>query len=144
MTLVELLVVLAVIGLVIGIGVPALLNYGQQVRLKTTARQLMGLILFARQRAIASRAEHAVVVDLEARKVTVVDLGSGEVQEQRLDLPSSISIDVQVGGESMQEPQLVFRPTGSMKGRTTTVVLANTERQHTITALAATGAVFIE
>lgn len=143
MTLVELLVVLAVIGLLIGVSVPGLARYSQQARLKAATRQFIGLLSFARQQAISSRQEHAVVVDREAQDVRVVNVDSGDTLEA-FHLPTGISVEIQVGGQPAQETQLVFRSTGALNGRTTSVVLSNQEKRHTITVTAITGAVSTE
>ena len=142
--MVELLVVLGIIGLILGMSVPALSGYSRQLRLKTATRELVGLLSLARSKAIGGHAEYAVVINPESRQVSVMDVASGETLEQMVRLPSSVTLDVQVGGESAPETQLVFRPTGSLSGRTTTLVLADHERQHTITVVGATGAISVD
>ena len=62
-TLVEVLVVLGIMGLMLGIGVPGLVAYARQARLRATARQVVGLVSLARSSAISSRQEQAVVFD---------------------------------------------------------------------------------
>ena len=63
MTLVEMLVVLAIIGMLFGMGLPAITRYTRQMRLKATTRQLVGLISLARSTAISAHEDHAVVID---------------------------------------------------------------------------------
>ena len=142
--MVELLVVLGIIGLILGMGVPALSGYSRQLRLKTATRELVGLLSLARSKAISAHAEYAVVINPESQQVSVMDVASGETLEQVVRVPSSVTLDVQVGGESAPETQLVFRPTGSLSGRTTTLVLTDHERQHTITVVGATGAITVQ
>ena len=142
--MVELLVVLGIIGLILGMGVPALSGYSRQLRLKTATRELVGLLSLARSKAISAHAEYAVVINPESQQVSVMDVASGETLEQMVRVPSSVTLDVQVGGESTPETRLVFRPTGSLSGRTTTLVLADHERQHTITVVGATGAITVQ
>ena len=144
MTLVELLVVLGVIGLIVGMGVPALTAYGRQVRLKTTTRQLLGLISLARSSAISSHEEHAVVVDLGSREIRIVNTASGEALESVLRLPPSVSLEMEVGGQSMGEPRVVFRPTGSLTGRSVSLILSDGLKQQTIVVTGPTGAVTIQ
>ena len=144
-TLVELLVVLAIIGLILGISVPALTRYATQLRLKAATRQVVGLISLARSLAISSRQNHAVVVDQEHGEISIVNAVSGERLEQLVRrLPSGVTVDVQVGGKSAPEPQIVFRPTGSLEGRTTTLVLANKERSQAVTITGTTGALSVQ
>jgi Tfp pilus assembly protein FimT len=144
MTLVELLVVLGVIGILLGLSVPGLASYSKQVRLKTTIRQVVGLVSLARSLAISSHEDHAVIVDPEHQEIRVLRVASGESLEQTVRVPSSVTLEVQVGGEPAAETQLVFRPTGSLAGRSVSLVLSDREKQHTITVAAATGAISVE
>ena len=144
MTLVELLVVLGIIGLILGMSVPALSTYTKQVRLKTAIRQVVGVVSLARSLAISSHEEHALVVDAEHQEIRIVNLVSGEPLEHVVRLPSSVSVAVQVGGQEAPEPKVVFRPTGSLAGRTTSIILTDHQRQHTITVSGVTGAVSVE
>ncbi len=141
MTLVELLVVLGVIGLIVGMSVPALVGYAKQVRLKSTTRQVLGLVSLARSLAISSHEEHAVVVDDEHREIRVVNTVSGETLEQAIHLPSSVSVEIQVGGQNVGATQFAFRPTGALTGRTVTLVLADGQKQQTIVVTGSTGSV---
>ena len=144
MTLVELLVVLGIIGLIVGISVPALTSYAKQVRLKTTTRQIVGLISFARSLAISSHEDHAVVVDPERQEIRLINLVSGAPLEPMVRVPTSVTLEVQVGGQPSQETRLVFRPSGSLAGRTTSLILADQHKHQTITVTGATGAVSVE
>lgn len=143
MTLIEILVVLGIIGLILGMGVPSLVGYGKSVRLKTTTRQVVGLITLARSLAIGSRQDQAVIVDAERREVRIVNQVSGETFERVARLPESISVDLQVGQESSTEWQLVFRPSGSLTGRTVSIVLSDSARKQTIAVTGATGTVLV-
>lgn len=144
LTLVELLVVMGIIGLMVGLSVPALSRYAAHVRLKAAVRQVTGLVSFARSMAISAHEDQAVVVDPERGQISVVTVSSGEAFEQKVRLPSSVSIEVLVGEEPATETRLVFRPTGSLIGRTTSLVLADRRSQHTITVTGTTGAVSIQ
>ena len=144
MTLVELLVVLGIIGLIVGMSVPALTSYTKQVRLRTTTRQIIGMISLARSLAISSHEAHALVVDHERQEIRLVNMVSGESLEQVVRLPASVSLEVRMGGGPSPETRLVFRPTGSLIGRTTTFVLADQHKQQSITVSGATGAVAVE
>ncbi len=144
MTLVEILVILSIIGLILGTGIPAMVRYSEQVRLKAATRQLVGLVSFARHQAISTRQAHAVYVDRVRHEVTVVNLSSGQAQDERVRLPSSVGVDVEVGGAPAEEPQIVFRPTGSLTGRTTALVLTDRGRRLTISVTGPTGAVTVQ
>ena len=144
MTLVELLVVLGIIGLVVGISVPALTGFTKQVRLKTAIRQVAGLVSLARSTAISSHEDQAVVINPERREISVVGVTSGDALEQAVRLPSSVTVQVMVGGQPATHTQFVFRSSGSLNGRSVTLVLADHERQHTITINGTTGSVSVQ
>ena len=144
MTLVELLVVLGVIGIIVGMGVPGLVQYAKQLRLKTATRQTLGLISLARSLATSSRQERTVVIDQDAQEIRVVDTASGEALEQVVRLPSSVSVDLAVGGEPAVETQFVFRPRGALTGRSVTLTLSEGQQQKTIMVTGPTGAITIQ
>ena len=144
MTLVELLVVLGIIGLIVGMSVPALIGYAKHTRLKTATRQIIGLLALARSTAISSHEEHAVVIDRQRGELSVVNLTSGEALERVIRLPKAVTLEVEVGGESSQETQLVFQPTGGLSGRTVSLVVADQDRRDTITVTSVTGAVSLK
>jgi hypothetical protein len=123
---------------------PALTHYAGQLRLEAATRQVVGLVSLARSMAISSRQNHAVVVDQERGEVSVVNLASGERFEHMARLPKDVTVDVQVGGESAPESRVVFRPTGSLDGRTTTLVLAGKEQSQSVTITGTTGAVSVQ
>ena len=140
-TLVELMVVLAIVALIVGMSVPALMGYSKQLRLKTTTREVMGLVSLARSAAISSHEERAVRVDQERRQIQIINMASGEPLEQVVHIPPSVTVSVEEGGQPTESMQFVFRPTGSLTGRTVSLILADQHKQHTIVITAATGAV---
>lgn len=140
----ELLVVLAVIGMIVGMSVPALTRYSAQVRLKSVTRQVVGLISLARSLSIGSRAGHAVVVDADAGEITVVNTASGESLEQKVRIPKSVAVEVEVAGEPSPEAQVSFRPNGSLTGRSVSLVLTDRNKHQTITVTGATGAISVQ
>ena len=144
MTLIELLVVIGIIGMILGIGVPALTRYAKQVRLKTATRQVVGLVSLARSMAISTRTEHAVVIDAETREVRVVNVTSGEALEQIVRMPTSVSVEMEVGGQPSAQTQFSFRPSGSLTGRSVSLVLADGQKQQTVVVTGTTGAVAVQ
>ena len=144
MTLVELLVVMAVIGLILAISVPGLAGYAKQVRLKTATRAIAGLLSLARSTAISSHEDHAVIIDPERLQISIVNVSSGEAMEQMVRLPSSVTLSMESGGEPSQETQIVFRSTGSLVGRSVSVILADRDKRYTITVMGTTGAVSVQ
>ena len=55
-----------------------------------------------------------------------------------------VTAELQVGGEPTADAQFVFRPSGSLTGRSVALVLADQDRQQTITVVGATGAVAVQ
>ena len=143
-TLVELLVVMGVIGIVVGMSVPALVEYGQRARLKTATRQVLGYLSLARSRAISARAERQVAVDGEHGELRMLDPVSGEAAADPLRLPSNLSVELTAGGEPSSDGSLTFRPSGALVGRSVTVVLGDGRRERAILVTAATGAVVLQ
>ena len=144
MTLVELMVVMAIVVMMVGMSVPALGRYANQMRLKAATRHVVGFMLLARSMAISAHTDHAVVIDPGQHRLTVVNLDSGETLEQAVRLPSSVTVELRVGGQPSKETKVVFPPTGSLMGRTTALVLSDRKQHQTVTITGATGAVTVD
>ena len=144
MTLVELLVVMGVIALIVGISMPSLMSYSKTVRLKTTLREVVGFISLARSQAISAHAEHAVVIDQAGGKIRMVNQATGEPLEQVVTLPPGLTAELQIGGQPSQETRFVFRTSGSLLGRTVSLILSDHDKRHSITVTASTGSVSVE
>lgn len=140
----ELIVVLAVIGMIVTMSVPGLVQYSRQVRLKATTRELTALLSLARSKAIGSRAKHAVVFDEEEHEIRMVNLDSGEVNEQKLALPRGISVEVLVGDQPAVQRQVIFRPSGGLQGRTTILALSNGSREMEVQVTGVTGSISVK
>ncbi len=144
MTLMELLVVLGIIGIVVGMSAPALTRYAGQVRLKSTVRQVVGLLSLARSLSIGSPAGHTVSIDLEHRQLTVIDNNVNEALDQKVRLAAGLEISVEAAGEALTPPELVFQPNGALRGRTVSIILTDKQKTYTITVSSITGAVTVE
>ena len=144
-TLVEILVVLGIIGLVVGSSVPALSSYARQVRLRATTRETVGLLSLARSLAISSRSPRTVLVDPESRKLVIEEtLEQAEVRLVRL--PSSVVMTVQMQGQdgpSSGATRLVFQPSGTLAGRSVSLIFSNGNRTQTVTVTAMTSAISV-
>ena len=144
MTLMELLIVLGIIAVVVGMSVPAMTRYSSQARLKATVRQMAGFLSLARSLSIGSQSGHTVLVDIEHRRMTVMDNTSGEVLEQQLRLPQGIDVTLESGGEVLSPAEIVFQPSGSLRGRTVSVIIKEGQKRATIAISGITGAVTAE
>jgi hypothetical protein len=76
--------------------------------------------------------------------MTVVNTVSGEALDRVVRFPPSMDVELEVGGEAASEDRLVFRPTGSLAGRTTSVVITDGDRRHAILVTGSTGSVVLE
>ena len=144
MTLIEVLVVMAIIGLILGISIPSFTRYSQQARLQATVRQVMALVSLARQAAISSHEDHAVVLDAEQELLQVINRQTGEALERRVKIPESVEIEMLTASEPADPPELVFRPTGSLSGRTTSLVISQDRHRRTVTVAGVTGAISLQ
>ena len=144
MTLVELLVVLGVIGIILAISVPGLAGYAKQLRLKTATRQTIGLLSLARSLAISSRTDHTVVVNPEQGTIQIINEATGEPLEQAVRLPSSVSVELESGGEPSTDLSFTFRPSGALTGRTVLLHLVDRDKRHTIQVTGVTGGASVQ
>ncbi len=102
-TLVELIIVVAIIGIAAAIGIPNWVAGKPLRELKGAARQIFGEFMRAKGRAVATSRAHRVLFDLEYRSVRFFQGEDGcfraafcdswtEVQSANVRLPSSISV----------------------------------------------------
>ena len=143
-TLVELLVVLGLIGLILATSMPALTRQASSVRLQATTRELVGLLSLARSLAISAHEDHAVVLDDAKRQLTIVNQASGEALEHVVHLPSSVTVELQVGGQPAAGTSVVFTPSGALSGRSASLIVADHQKRRTITVTGITGAVIVQ
>jgi general secretion pathway protein H len=111
-TLVEMLVVLALIGLVGGLSAQLLRPPPANLRVEAAARVLCATLRATRTRAIATNAEAAVTIDL-ARKTFYSPVG-GEAA-----LPDDATVEIDVASSQRQSSQLagiLFFPDGASTG----------------------------
>ncbi|MFH1313143.1 MAG: GspH/FimT family pseudopilin [Candidatus Eisenbacteria bacterium] len=76
-TLIEILVVVAVVGILIGVGIPAFKSFGHSTGVKATAKQIMADMWLARQKAIATSITHSIVFDQGQRSYSVFEDDGG-------------------------------------------------------------------
>ena len=129
-TMVEVMVVVAIMGVSMLAALPSFRGYLQSNRVNDTARELSGRMRMARQSAVAEGIPRIVTWNFDAGSYLVVrdDNGDGQAQdgEPRLG-PFTISEELDLAskeGEGFAGDQVIFRPNGSASG-TGTLVLAN-------------------
>ena len=147
-TLVEMLVVLAVMAMLLGISIPFTSGFGKGLRIKTTARAILGTLRVARSNAVTHRKERAVIFDVENGEYWVED-PDGRILERKRRLPSAIKFQVKDNEESdpitFEDDRVIFFPTGAIEGSSGSITI--TDRQggsRTITILGSTGKISID
>jgi type II secretion system protein H len=101
-TLIELMAVIAIIGMVFAIGIPRL-NSSKMRALRNDAESIAASLDFARQRAVMTSVPHRVLIDLEeggyriewyvdeARSTEAIDGGEGNSADDEVDRASDVS-----------------------------------------------------
>lgn len=146
-TLVEMLVVLAIIAMLLGISIPFTSNFGKGLKIKTTARAISGILHVARSNAITFRKNYSVVFDVGKGQYWIED-SQGSIYEKKYYLPSSVEFKIK--GDEKADPvpfendRITFCPTGAIEGTSGSVTF--TDRQgdsKTISVIGSTGKITI-
>lgn len=146
-TLVEMLVVLAIIAMLLAISVPFTAGFGKSLRLKTTARAILSTLRVAKSNAITYREEQKVIFDVKKGEYWIED-PDGRIFEQKRRLPSSIEFRLKEDASdpiTFEEDTVIFYPTGSIKGTSGAITITDTKGDSkTVTIVGSTGKVSIE
>ncbi len=120
-TLIELMVVLAVISLLLVFAVPAILSGGSHADVKVGAGALATSLRLARAQAVRRNAETTVTIDVEGRRFT--SNGDGKI----IPLPDGVDINVFTARREIVTGALArirFFPDGSSTGGRVTLARA--------------------
>jgi len=109
-TLLELIVTLFVIALAVGVVVPVVGRSTDTLRGRADIARFSAMLRHARDQAIATRRGHAVVVDLAARRTTIV-AAPDEVRQVR-----ALSADLRVEATPPEALTVRFEPSGVSSG----------------------------
>lgn len=148
-TLVEMLVVLAIIAMLLGMSIPFVSGFGKGMRLKTAARGIVGTLRLAKSSAITYRKACAVVFDPEEGEYWIED-HEGRVFEKKRGLPNSIRFEPRETTEdpdpiTFEDDRLVFYPTGAIKGSGGSVTITDRRGDSkTVSVLGSTGRISID
>jgi len=139
-TLVEMLVVLAIIGMMMAISVPFTSGFGKGLRIKTVTRSIAGIMNVARSNAITLRKNYSVVFDVKKDQYWIED-ESGRIYEKKYLLPNSIKFKVKGDEEAdpvtFENDKVTFNSSGSVEGPGGSIAV--TDRQGDSRAISVAG-----
>lgn len=138
-TLVEMLVVLAVMAMLLAISVPFTSGFGKGLRIKTAARGILGTLRVARSNAITYRKKYTVIFSRAGNEYWIED-PDGRIFEQKRRLPASIKLE-----SSFEDDKVIFYSTGAVEGSSGSITV--TDKAGTskiISIIASTGKITIK
>jgi len=113
-TLLELLMVVLVLALVLAVSYPSLSRGSSSIRLRTTGRDVLNTLRYAREKAVTEQTGMRVTMDREKQTLILSDdLGDGR---RTYALPDDVKIHrIALGGEEVPEGPAAIRflPNGS-------------------------------
>jgi general secretion pathway protein H len=120
-SLIEMLVVLAIIGVLVGIALPYYGGVPDRVRLQATAQSIVSAMKSTRAGAIAQNAEMTLVFDMSARTFSSLVVPTAQ-------LPKDMQVDLRIAalpGEDAAHGSARFFPDGSSTGGDLELTLHN-------------------
>ena len=127
MTLVEVLIVLAIIGLTYALVAPNFTSTAKSVAVRTIALDLKNQLAVARAVAIARNRSVAVILDLKQRRY------ASEADNRWVQWPADLQVSVTTARDTGDDgglPRLVFFPDGSASGGQ--VVIGREKQSYTV------------
>ena len=146
-TMIEVLTVVAIVGIVAALAAPDFLASMRAFRLGATARDQVSYLRLARSSAVTESGNVGAYIDSTSQALTLFyDLnGNGILDggDSTLLGPISVSSDIRYRSCSFPNQTLVFRPNGSASASGTLELgsCADSTRSYTIEVLASTGRV---
>ena len=116
LTLLELLVVLALMSLLIGLLAPRIGRATDNWRLRRAGEHLSQILRYARTRALYEGRYYVVEIEPQANRVRLVGPSSGFVREYVL--PGDVRCGEEGAGGSFYVMRLIFSPSGAVEERT--------------------------
>jgi prepilin-type N-terminal cleavage/methylation domain-containing protein len=146
-TLVEMLVVLAIMAMIMAISVPFTSGFGKGLKIKTAARAIVGIMRVARSNAVTFRKNYSVVFDVKKGRYWIED-DAGRVYEKKYYLPSSVRFEVKgddkIDPITFENDRLTFKSSGSIEGPSGSVTITDKQGgSRIISAAETTGKVTI-
>lgn len=147
-TLVEMLVVLAIIGMLMGISIPFVSGFGKGLRIKTASKSITGVLNLAKSNAMTFRRNYYVAFDVDHGRYWIEDY-DGKIYDKKHSLPSSVKFQIQ--GDAVSDPitfemdKVGFAPDGSVINGAGSITFTDKEGSaKTISILGSTGKINVE
>nr|MBU1327856.1 GspH/FimT family pseudopilin [Candidatus Omnitrophota bacterium] len=146
-TLVEMLVVLAIIAMIMAISVPFTSGFGKGLRIKTTARAIAGIIHVARSNAVTFRKNYSVVFDVKKSQYWIED-ETNHIYEKKYFLPGPIKFEIKGDEEAdpvtFENDKITFNSSGAVEGASGAITFTDKQGgSRTISVIGATGKITI-
>jgi len=138
MTMIEILIVLAVIGILLSIGFVTYRRLNQSVTVESAASELSQAIMDARSQALRSGNDFRVIVNDNTSYSVEESTSTGWVARRSVDLTAGITLEAPVAGSSVEfdtrgfadfsPTDIVFRITDGNQSRTLAAAMSGNTR----------------
>jgi prepilin-type N-terminal cleavage/methylation domain-containing protein len=147
-TLVEMLVVLAIVAMLMGITIPFTAGFGKGLRIKTAARAVLGTLRVARSSAITHRNKQKVVFDVQKGEYWAEDF-DGNIFEKKRRLPAAVKFASPDDPESdpvvFENDTVIFDASGAVEGVSGYIIISDKQGEtRKISIVSSTGKITIE
>lgn len=122
-TLIEMLIIIGIIAVLVGIGIPVFRSFQPVIQLNGAVRDLVTDLRYAQQIAITEQVNHCLQLFLTEKKYQIVQCG----QTQPL-LEVVLPNEVEFLSANFTDDKVEFNPYGAVK-ESGTIVLENTKNQ---------------
>lgn len=130
-SLIEMIVVVALVGLLAAVGLPSMQDWLDRYRVRTAAEQLASLIQLQRMRAVSQNTDFSIDFDANAGSYTLYqgDAATGTALEpQAHTLPMGVLFSGNADPVNVPSDEMIFHADGSLNNSTATtdtIYLAN-------------------
>lgn len=124
-SLVELIVVVALIGIITAIATPSFMDWRRNVEYRAAARDIVSMMREAKARAISTNREHRVEFDVDGRRYRLVQgsraadtpvAGWTTIIREYVSLPEGVNMKSTVNCDSSADGNIEFNPNGTAGG----------------------------
>ncbi|PIT90709.1 MAG: hypothetical protein COU22_00715 [Candidatus Komeilibacteria bacterium CG10_big_fil_rev_8_21_14_0_10_41_13] len=110
-SLVELITVVAIIGILASLTYPSFNNYTQNQELKNSAKELLSNLKLAQQYTVTEQAKYSVAINLMSGSYSLIKKGDPDQTIQSFSLDEDVYFS---SANGIQDSEAVFNPTGAV------------------------------